>query len=46
MYAYPELRVVKRVRFSSIRKRFPRRFGLLDDPRLGFHHSALSTRTV
>jgi hypothetical protein len=46
VYAYPDLRVVKRVRFPPIQKFLPRHFGPLADPRLGFHHTALSTRTL
>lgn len=46
VYDYPTFDVVKRVRFPSIRKFFPEHVGLLGDPRLGFHHSALSTATL
>ena len=46
VYSLPELRVVRRVPFPSIREYFPQHFGILDDPRLGFHHTALSTVTV
>lgn len=46
VYDYPSFELVKRVRFPPIQKFFPEHFGLLDDPRLGFHHSALSTATV
>jgi hypothetical protein len=45
VYAYPELEVVQRIRFPSIRKFFPE-LGRLHDPRLGFHHSTLSTATA
>jgi hypothetical protein len=46
VYTYPDVRVVERVRFPPIRRFFPEHIGLLDDTRLGFHHSALSTATV
>ena len=46
VYALPELRGVRRVPFPSIQKYFPEHFGMLDDPRLGFHHTALSTATA
>jgi hypothetical protein len=41
VYRYPSLELHKRIRFPSIREFFPEHFGLLDDPRLGFHHTAL-----
>lgn len=41
VYTYPEMRVVKRVRFPAIRGFFPDHLGVLDDTRLGFHHSAV-----
>jgi hypothetical protein len=40
------MNVRRRIRFPSIRTFFPQHFGRLDDPRLGFHHSALSEATV
>jgi hypothetical protein len=43
VYRYPELMLHKRVAFPSIRKYFPQHFGWFDDPRLGFHHSAMLT---
>ncbi|MEW5852473.1 MAG: hypothetical protein AB2A00_27040 [Myxococcota bacterium] len=46
VYRYPDLTLVRRIPFPSIQEFFPRHFGLLDDPRLGFHHSALSVATV
>ncbi len=46
VYRYPSFEVVKRVRFPSIRRFFPEHLGRLSDPRLGFHHTALSTATV
>jgi hypothetical protein len=46
VYSLPELKVVRRVPFPSIQRYFPQHFGILDDPRLGFHHTALSTVTV
>jgi hypothetical protein len=45
VYSYPSLDLVRRVQFPPIRKFFPH-LGLLDDPRLGFHHTALSTATA
>ena len=41
VYSYPDCTLHKRVPFPSIRKYFPQHFGLLDDPRLGFHHTAM-----
>ncbi|MFT3707152.1 MAG: hypothetical protein QM817_05730 [Archangium sp.] len=41
VYEYPSLKLHRRVPFPSIREFFPQHFGLLDDPRLGFHHTAL-----
>jgi hypothetical protein len=46
VYSYPELQVVRRVPFPPIQKFFPEHFGVLADPRLGFHHSALSQATA
>ena len=46
VYSLPDLRVVHRVPFPSIQRFFPEHFGPLDDPRLGFHHTALSTATL
>jgi hypothetical protein len=46
VYRYPELTVHKRIRFPPIRRFFPDHLSIFDDPRLGFHHSALSTSTV
>jgi hypothetical protein len=46
IYRYPERKLIKRISFPSIRKYFPEHVGLLDDPRLGFHHSALSVTSV
>ena len=43
---HPEMEVHKRIRFPSIRGFFPEHIGLLDDPRLGFHHTTISTATV
>jgi hypothetical protein len=45
VYRYPELCELTRVDFPPIRRFFPH-LGLLDDPRLGFHHSALSTASA
>ena len=41
VYEYPSLKLHKRVAFPPIQDFFPQHFGRLDDPRLGFHHSAL-----
>lgn len=46
MYSYPDARCLERIAFPPIRKYFPKTFGMLDDTRLGFHHSTLSTTTV
>jgi hypothetical protein len=46
VYRYPTFEVVRRVKFPSIRKFFPEHIGRFGDPRLGFHHSTLSTATV
>jgi hypothetical protein len=46
VYRHPELSLERRIRFPPIQQFFPQHFGPLDDPRLGFHHSALSTRSV
>jgi hypothetical protein len=41
VYEYPSMRLQKRIPFPSIRHYFPEHFGRFDDPRLGFHHTAL-----
>jgi hypothetical protein len=46
VYRYPTFEVVRRVRFPSIREFFPEHVGRFGDPRLGFHHTALSTQSV
>lgn len=46
VYRYPSFEVVRRVKFPSIRKFFPEHVGRFADPRLGFHHTALSTTSV
>jgi hypothetical protein len=46
VYRYPDFEVVRRVRFPSIREFFPEHMGRFSDPRLGFHHTALSTATL
>ena len=46
VYSHPELKEVRRIRFPSIQRLFPQHFGFLDDPRLGFHHSTLSTASA
>jgi hypothetical protein len=45
VYRYPDLELVRRVDFPPIRAFFPH-MGRLADPRLGFHHSALSTASA
>jgi hypothetical protein len=40
------LSVFDRSASTSIRGFFPEHIGLLDDPRLGFHHTTISTATV
>jgi hypothetical protein len=45
VYSYPELKVVKRVAFPSVREFIPG-LGRFHDPRLGFHHSTLSTASA
>jgi hypothetical protein len=46
VYRYPSLERVRRIPFPPIQDYFPKYFGRLDDPRLGFHHSALSIATL
>jgi hypothetical protein len=46
VYSYPELQLIRKIPFPPVRQFFPGRLGFLDDTRLGFHHSALSTTTV
>jgi hypothetical protein len=46
VYRYPACEVVRRVRFPPLRQFFPDHLGRFADPRLGFHHSALSVATV
>jgi hypothetical protein len=46
VYRWPEGRLVRRLSFPPARDFFPRRLGLLDDTRLGFHHSALSVASA
>lgn len=46
VYSLPELKVMRRIPFPSIRRFFPEHFGRFDDPRLGFHHSTLTTATL
>jgi hypothetical protein len=46
VYDYPSFDVVRRVPFPSIRTFFPEHLGPLSDPRLGFHHTTLSTATL
>ena len=46
VYSYPDMQLVRRVNFPAIRQFFPRHIGILDDTRLGFHHSTLSTTSA
>ena len=46
VYRHPEMVVHARIPFPSIRGFFPEHIGILGDPRLGFHHTTLSTATV
>ncbi len=46
VYRYPELRLHRRIAFPHMRNFFPKHLGLLDDTRLGFHHSTLSTTSA
>jgi len=46
VYEYPKIAVRKRIPFPPMRQFYPNRFGRLDDERLGFHHSTLSTATL
>ncbi|MGE3635207.1 MAG: hypothetical protein AB7P00_35215 [Sandaracinaceae bacterium] len=46
MYRYPELTVHRRIPFPSLRAFFGEHFGVLDDPRLGFHHATLTAATL
>ncbi len=46
VYHYPALAVANRIPFPPIQKFFPQHFGAFADPRLGFHHTALSTRSA
>jgi hypothetical protein len=46
VYRWPEGTVTRRLVFPPARRFFPRRLGLLDDTRLGFHHSALSINSA
>jgi len=41
VYRYPSLERHARIPFPPIQQFFPEHFGLLDDPRLGFHHSTV-----
>lgn len=44
VYRYPDFSLHRRIRFPEIQAYFPKHFGRLDDPRLGFHHSTLVAR--
>lgn len=46
VYRYPDMKVVREIDFPSIREFFPEHVGRFGDPRLGFHHSALSVATT
>jgi len=46
VYRYPELTVARRVPFPEVQSVLPGMFGRFDDTRLGFHHAAVSARTV
>ena len=46
VYRHPEMVVHERIPFPSIRGFFPEHVGLLSDPRLGFHHTTVSTASV
>jgi hypothetical protein len=41
VYKMSDFSLHRRVRFPQIQRSFPQHFGFLDDPRLGFHHTAL-----
>jgi hypothetical protein len=45
VYSYPDLEELRRIDFPPIRHFF-HHLGWLDDPRLGFHHSAMSTASA
>lgn len=46
VYRYPELTVHRRVAFPPLRRFFREHLGVLDDPRLGFHHATLTSATI
>ncbi|MCZ7684554.1 MAG: hypothetical protein M5U28_39610 [Sandaracinaceae bacterium] len=46
VYRYPELTVHRRVPFPPLRRFFREHLGVLDDPRLGFHHATLTSATI
>jgi hypothetical protein len=46
VYSYPDLEVIGRIDFPPLRRFFPQHFGRLADPRLGFHHTALSCESA
>ena len=46
VYNHPDMTVHKRIGFPSIRGFYPEHVGLLDDPRLGFHHTTISTASL
>ena len=46
VYRRPDLQVHKRIRFPPLQTFYPKHLSRWDDPRLGFHHSALSTATL
>lgn len=46
VYTYPDRKVVKQIDFPELRQFFPKHLGRFADPRLGFHHSALSVASA
>jgi hypothetical protein len=46
VYSYPDRKLVRRIRFPPIRRFFPKHISWWEDPRLGFHHSALCVNSV
>ena len=45
VYRYPDMAVHARIPFPPLRRFFPAHFGVLADPRLGFHHATLTSAT-
>ena len=46
VYSYPDLELRRCIDFPPLRRFFPAYLGRLADPRLGFHHTALSSETA